>query len=38
MGPDGVVFLLPDTDDASSTVEWLKPVYVQTLVSQFPVE
>lgn len=38
MRPDGVVFLLPEPDDAFCVVEGVELVDTEAFVSQFPVE
>jgi hypothetical protein len=38
MWPTGVVFLLPDSDDASSMVERIELVHPETFVTDFRIE
>ncbi len=38
MRPDGVVFLLPDSDDVFGMVEGIELVHAETFVTDFPVE
>ncbi len=38
MRPDGVVFLLPDSDDAFGMLEGIELVHAEAFVTDFPVE